>query len=202
MFPLVFSIRGSFRRREKALEHLSQFRSSLKTLYYFMMCDAGLSREDKAEMKKILVEISSSAMDHLKQKDKPIKDLDDTINKVQIFVTEHDAQIGKKIRDRIFRFMNKLHESMENLNAINIHRTPQSLKAYCQIFLYIFPFIYAPVIVNNVGTSFPHFVPYSIVLLTAFILISLFNIQDQLEYPFDDYGLDDINLDAFKFERE
>ena len=167
-----------------------------------MMCDAGLTEEYKAEMKKILMEISSTAMNHLKQKDKPIKDLDDTINKVQVFVTEHDEKMAKKIRDRIFRFMNKLHESMENLNAINIHRTPRSLKAYCQIFLYIFPFIYAPVIVNNLGTGFPHFVAYAIVLLTAFILISLFNIQDQLEYPFDDYGLDDINLDAFKFERK
>lgn len=153
-------------------------------------------------MKKILEEISSTAINHLKQKNNPIKDLDDTINKVQIFVTEHDEHMAKKIRDRIFRFMNKLHDSMENLHAINIHRTPQSLKAYCQIFLYIFPFIYAPVIVNNLGTGFPHFVAYVVVLLTGFILISLYNIQDQLEYPFDNYGLDDINLDAFKFERE
>ena len=30
IFPLVFTIRGAFRRREKALEHLSLFRASLK----------------------------------------------------------------------------------------------------------------------------------------------------------------------------
>ena len=28
IFPLVFTIRGAFRRREKALEHLSRFRAS------------------------------------------------------------------------------------------------------------------------------------------------------------------------------
>ena len=32
IFPLVFTIRGAFRRREKALEHLSLFRGSLKTV--------------------------------------------------------------------------------------------------------------------------------------------------------------------------
>ena len=32
IFPLVFTIRGAFRRREKALEHLSLFRASLKTV--------------------------------------------------------------------------------------------------------------------------------------------------------------------------
>jgi hypothetical protein len=32
IFPLVFTIRGAFRRREKALEHLSLFRAGLKTI--------------------------------------------------------------------------------------------------------------------------------------------------------------------------
>ena len=32
IFPLVFTIRGAFRRREKALEHLSLFRASLMTV--------------------------------------------------------------------------------------------------------------------------------------------------------------------------
>jgi len=32
-------------------------------------------------------------------------------------------------------------------------------------------------------------------------LISLYNIQDQMEYPFDNDGLDDIKLDNFKLDR-
>ena len=46
IFPLVFTIRGSFRRREKALEHLSEFRSTLKTFNYFLMSNASMSEED------------------------------------------------------------------------------------------------------------------------------------------------------------
>jgi hypothetical protein len=40
-----------------------------------------------------------------------------------------------------------------------------------------------------------------VVVLSEFILISLYNIQDQMEYPFDDEGLDDIQLMKFKFKR-
>jgi hypothetical protein len=40
------------------------------------------------------------------------------------------------------------------------------------------------------------------VILSEFILISLYNIQDQMEYPFDREGLDDIKLDIFKIERK
>ena len=37
---------------------------------------------------------------------------------------------------------------------------------------------------------------------SEFILISLYNIQDQMEYPFDKEGLDDIDLDLFKLNRK
>jgi len=33
-------------------------------------------------------------------------------------------------------------------------------------------------------------------------LISLYNIQDQMEYPFDKEGIDDIDLEIFKMTRK
>ena len=47
----------------------------------------------------------------------------------------------------------------------------------------------------------PKMITYFIVILSTFILISLYNIQDQMEYPFDKDGLDDIRLDEFKLDR-
>jgi len=201
IFPLVFTIRGSFRRREKALEHLSQFRSSLKTVHYFVLSNKKLSEENKNEVSKILLEISENVMGHLKNNIYTTKDLDDVIDKVYIFIDEKDEFFSGKIRDKVFRFMNDLHESIENLHAIHTHRTPISLKAYCKIFIYMFPLIYAPTIISNIGLETPQWFTYFIVMVTEFILISLYNIQDQLEYPFDDVGLDDIQLDNFKFDR-
>jgi hypothetical protein len=201
IFPLVFTIRGSFRRREKALEHLSKFRSALKTVHYFVMSNQELTEESKKEMTEILVNISEKTMTHLKNNDETTKDLDEIINKVLTFIVANDLTVSKNFKDRTFRFMKDLHESIENLHAINTHRTPISLKAYCLVFIYIFPLIYAPTIIFDVGLESNQGITYFIVLLTEFILISLYNIQDQLEFPFDDVGLDDINLNAFKLDR-
>ena len=52
VFPLVFTIRSSFRRREKALEHLSQFRAAIKTVDYFFMSAPTLTDEKKSEISR------------------------------------------------------------------------------------------------------------------------------------------------------
>ena len=137
IFPLVFTIRGSFRRREKALEHLSQFRSALKTVHYFILSSKDLPNENKIELLDIILEISEKVMGHLKSNTYTAKNLDEVINKIYIFTSEKEAFIPKGVRDKVFRFMNDLHEAIENLHAIHTHRTPISLKAYCKIFIYI-----------------------------------------------------------------
>lgn len=200
VFPLVFSIRGSFRRREKALQHLSKFRSALKTVNYLIISNLNVSEESKTEMGNILVEISEEMMVHLRAKHDNTKDLDEIINKVHQFILAQGETLSRGVRDKVFRFMKDLHESVENLHAINTHRTPISLKAYCKIFIYIFPVIYAPSIISTIGPEVNPSITYFVVILTEFILISLFNIQDQLEYPFDD-DIDDIKIDTFKINR-
>ena len=201
IFPLVFAIRTSFKRREKALEHLSEFRSSLKTLYYFFNSNDKLSEEDLKEIKGILSEINTVTLNNLKSKDFVVKDFDAVLNKVFQFTRDKSVIIPRNLREKVFRFMKDLHESVENVFAIHTHRTPISLKAYCEIFIYIFPFLYVPTIIYNIGIENSQSIVYSIVQLTQFILISLYNIQNQLEYPFDNIGLDDIKLDGFMIER-
>ena len=201
IFPLVFTIRGSFRRREKALEHLSEFQSNLKTVRYFLMCNNGLTENDKIESSLILTEINHKVLEYLGNKEYTIADLDQIINKVYAFVLDKDETMSRSLRDKVFRFMRDVHRSIENLHAIHTHRTPISLKAYCKVFIYIFPLLYAPTIIYNLGPENAVWPSYFIVILTEFILISLFNVQDQLEYPFDDVGMDDIQLENFKIER-
>lgn len=201
IFPLVFTIRGSFRRREKALEHLSEFRSTLKTVKYFMLSSPELPEEGKDEVKKILIHINHTVLDHLGNQSYEMKEFDGIINQVYNFVQDKNEYIPVRLREKVFRFMKDMHESIENLHAIHSHRTPISLKAYCEVFIYIFPFIYAPTIIYNIGLNTPEWITYFVVILTEFILISLYNIQSQLEYPFDNIGMDDINLDAFRIER-
>ena len=201
IFPLVFSIRGSFRRREKALEHLSQFRSALKTIHSLIKSNKDLSDEFKEDFLKIIVDISKAVISHLQKNDSATKDLDPAINRVYDFMANKDELISRSLMEKVFRYMNDLHESIENLMAIHIHRTPISLKAYCIVFIYIFPLIYTPTIISDIGLDKPQWITYFIVLTSEFILISLYNIQDHMEYPFDDVGLDDIKLDGFRIDR-
>ena len=201
IFPLVFTIRGSFRRREKALEHLSQFRGCLKSMHYLISADPKLSEENKLALSNILIEISETTINHLKRDDYNTNELDATLHKVLIFIKDNYETFPKSLRDRILRLMENLHESVENLHAIHVHRTPISLKAYCKVFIYFFPLIYAPTLISTIGEDAQQWATYFIVIITEFILISLYNIQDHLEYPFDNKGLDDIKLDLFKIDR-
>ena len=201
IFPLVFNIGSSFKRREKALEHLSQFRSALKTLNYFFLNTSKLTENDKQEISNILLEISDGLIGHLGNNDYDTKDLDGSVQKVFDFIIVKNELIPARYKVRIFRFLFDLHESIENLLAIHIHRTVISLKAYCEYSIYIFPFIYTPTIIYHVGNETSIWISSFTVLFTQFILISLYNIQDHLEYPFDKVGLDDIKLNTFKFDR-
>jgi len=200
IFPLVFTIRGSFRRREKALEHLSEFRSSMITLNYSFNTSS-MPDGQKQEINAILLDISNTLMAHLKSNTTKTADIDGSVQKVYDFLQEHKDFISSKLRDKTFRYLKDVHESVENVHAINIHRTPISLKAYCLIFIYIFPLIYTPAVINRIGEDKNHAITYFIVILSQFILIALYNIQNQLEYPFDDNGLDDIQLENFKIDR-
>lgn len=201
IFPLVFSIRGSFRRREKALEHLSEFKSSLHTVKYYLLSKPELSEKYSKDVNDMLLDINHKVIEHLKSHDSNMKAADESINQIYNFILSNPETISRQIREKVFRFMKDVHESVENLNAIHIHRTPISMKAYCLIFIYIFPFIYAPEIIKSVGVSQREWIIYGVVFITQFILISLYNIQNHLEYPFDSVGIDDINLENFRLDR-
>jgi hypothetical protein len=196
----VFTIRGSFRRREKALEHLSQYRSAMKTLYYFITTSTLIENEE-ASLKLLLENIENKTLLHLKSHQGDIKKLDDEVDKVFDFIHSRRETIPKGLKDKLFKYLCDLHEAIDNLNGIHVHRTPISLKAYCKVFIYIFPLIYSPTIIYNIGIEYNRLAVYFVVVLTEFILISLYNIQDDLEYPFDDKGLDDIKLDHYKVLR-
>jgi len=202
IFPLVFTIRGAFRRREKALEHLSRFRASLKTVENFLNHSSQLDANGKEEALVITRKINDELYDHLTTTSEDTSGLDASINSISAFIENKNEFIPKGCKEKIFRFLKDVIESSDNLVAIHAHRTPISLKAYCLVFIYIFPVIYTPTIINKIGVDNPSWLTFFIVILSEFILISLYNIQDQMEYPFDDEGLDDIKFKLFDVHRK
>ena len=202
IFPLVFTIRGAFRRREKALEHLSRFKAGLKTVENYMLYSSQLNEEGKNQAVENIKKINHSLYLHVTTLSEDTSDLDASINHLIEFIKNNGEFIPKGCKEKIFRFLRDVIESSDNLVAIHAHRTPISLKAYCLIFIYIFPVIYTPTIINKIGVDNPSWLTFFIVMLSEFILISLYNIQDQMEYPFDDEGLDDIKFKLFHVHRK
>ena len=201
IFPLVFTIRGAFRRREKALEHLSLFRASLKTVES-IISSSKLEANDIKYGIELVNNSNKGLFKYLSNSAKSPEIHDNNINSLYKFLESKKDIIGSGTLQKAIRFLKDTIDSADNLIGIHTHRTPISLKAYCLIFVYIFPLIYTPTIINKIGVENPAWLTYFIVALSEFILVSLYNIQDQMEYPFDKEGLDDIDLDTFKMVRK
>ena len=202
IFPLVFTIRGAFRRREKALEHLSLYRAALKTIENLIQFSPKISDEDKLQGQGKIDNLNDALYNHLTTPSEDPIEIDNAYESFLDFVRAKNETISGGTREKIFRFLKDVIDSADNLIAIHSHRTPISLKAYCLIFIYIFPVIYTPTIINKIGVDNPSWLTFFIVILSEFILISLYNIQDQMEHPFDDDGLDDIKLKLFSIKRK
>lgn len=201
IFPLVFTIRGAFRRREKALEHLSRFRASLITVKNYFH-NSKMPDELKEDSSQVLQELNDALFGHLNTKNEDTSGYDIKLKAAFDFITINKESISNGTREKIYRFFRDVMDSADNLIAIHSHRTPVSLKAYCLIFIYIFPAVYTPTIINKIGFENPSWLTFFIVVLSEFILISLYNIQDQMEHPFDDEGLDDIKFKIFRINRK
>lgn len=199
IFPLVFTIRAAFRRREKALEHLSRFKASILIVHYCFQRSKKLTEEKKWVIRNMLVQISDSLVTKLSRHSNDQTELRANLAAAFQFIQDHKEEISTSEAMKIFRFMKDVHTTIENLIAIDTHRTPISLRAYCQVFIYFFPVIYTPALLHRLEHNSPDWVVYTLSMITGFILISLFNVQDEMEHPFDQQGLDDIRLSEFKF---
>ena len=202
IFPLVFAIRGAFRRREKALEHLSKIRSSLMSIKFALMTNEKLTKGEVETGKILLMNILNELTSHLQGDKKTRSKLDNSIQDLVNFSNSNPETISRSVKGKVVGYLQKVQEGIENCLAIHIHRTPISLKAYCKIFIYIFPIIYTPSIINKIGVENPQWLTYFVIILSEFILISLYNIQDDMEYPFDKQGLDDIKLEEFLIKKD
>ena len=64
--------------------------------------------------------------------------------------------------------------------------------------LYLLPFIFTPNLVYNPHDD-PRWLIYLLNTINGFVLLSLYNLQELLEDPFDQVGLDDIKPEEFRF---
>lgn len=203
VFPLVFTIRSAFRRRDKALEFLSRFRSGLVSAEYAFLTIKKLSPEEKREIHNQLLLTSDKMLEFLKKPSGNLEEVRLAASGINQFIVDKSDLIKSTNRLKINNLLLDVHLGLETVAAIKIYHTPTSIRAYCLIFIYLFPVICTPAIYYKLQQGIHDGNLYILIFLSvvsSFILISLFNVQEQLESPFDSKGLDDIQTESFGFK--
>ncbi len=216
VFPIVFTLGSAFQRREKALEHLGRAKGALASIKYCFSVSKKVSDAEKKKVYDQIADVKSNFISFLYSSSNDKRDLNISLTKIQDFIQLHRDSLGSSLSLRVYRLMRDVIMGIENSIAIKVHRTPQSIRAYCELFIYIFPFYYAPTLIYNIGNASvgleigstyggseyfdPTVLVYALNIIISFILISLFNVQEQIENPFDQDGMDDIKLENYELD--
>lgn len=88
--------------------------------------------------------------------------------------------------------------AFESIKHVYQYRTPRTLRAFSEFFIVILPIVYGPHFAH-LGADSTSNIHYLMPILLSVILVSLDNIQNHLENPFDQIGEDDVNINAEKF---
>lgn len=218
VFPLVFTLGSAFQRREKALEHLGRAKGALAAIKY---CFSFSNKIEESEKERIYDEVNNVKSALIVFLYSPVGSKEKvtiSVGKIQEFIEKHRDNIGRSLSLRVYRLMRDVIMGIENSISIKLHRTPQSIRAYCELFIYVFPFFYAPTLIKNIeypNVSFEEIINgdlapmlddkfsliiYGLNIVISFFLITLFNVQEQIENPFDQEGVDDIMLENYEID--
>jgi len=202
VFPVVFSIGSAYTRRETALQRFADFKGHVVAFYYATRDWTTDKNNDlPTQSKKIISEMmhlmrSMFKHDHSPEwgtNEKKMYELFSRLSLLTLELRKYGVQSGEI--SRASQYVSKIIIAFDNMKIIHNYRTPVTLRTYSKVFIYVFPIIYGPYFASMAG-DFSQSLEYVMPVLYSFILVSLDNIQDHLENPFDDVGEDDIVIDA------
>ncbi len=205
IFPIVFSIGGAYKRREAALKEYAAIKGYLASIYFVSRdwLDAPEPKNVK-KMNNIIFVFFNNLRNMFTS---PKSELEKNEKKVYDCFSDFSLYIKYELRgkglsagecSRTNQYLQKMMVSFETIKHIYQYRTPRTLRAFSSFFIKILPIVYGPYFAykaQTMSTGLQFVIP---VLLTM-ILVSLENIQEHLENPFDQIGEDDIKFNVEKF---
>ena len=218
VFPLVFTLGSAFQRRERALEHLGRAKGALAAIKFCFSSNTKINDTEKQKIYDITHNVKTELIAFLNDTTPDKTRLNHSVAQIQEFIINNGKALGGRLSLRVYRLMRDVIMGIENSVSIKEHRTPYSIRAYCVLFIYIFPFFYAPTLIKNIEYQDLLFqgevnqpvntvlhgrfdvIVYLLNVIISFILISLYNVQEQIENPYDQDGLDDIKLENFEID--
>jgi predicted membrane chloride channel (bestrophin family) len=204
IFPLVFSITSAYQRRQDAINLYLEFRNKIIDLTNIFYAVENVKDKDYNELFDSLQEVQKFLIQYLTQDDseKTFDSIREKRKDVLLIIDSHKKLFNEREKDSLIRVKNELFLSAEKIRGIKIHGTPISLKKYCLVFIYFSPFLYASQsILNLQGDFVTKLISLSFSLVVSFVLMALYNVQDYIENPFDQKGLDDLKIDLLKVKQ-
>lgn len=206
VFPVVFSIGSAYNRRETALQRLSDFKGHGAAIYFatrdWTENGGVLAGRTRTLVHEMLVLMRT--MFKVKGKEEWLKYEAKMYSKFSELsaLTMEMRGLGVQSGEisRVSQYVGKMVIAFDNLKIFHAYRTPVTLRAYSKVFLYIFPIVYGPYFASTFNDFSAH-LEYVMPILYSFILVSLDNIQDHLENPFDEVGEDDIVIETEEFKQ-
>lgn len=202
VFPVVFSIDSAYKRRERILMLLSDFKAHSYAI--FLAARDWVEDEDlRHHIKKALITLFATTREYCTSNkhahDQIEKDIYASISRLSEMVTQFRAlQLNGGEISRINQYVSKLALNVENIKVIKQYRTPITLRAYSRVFIFSFPILFGPYFAYT-AQEYSHGLEYFMPIIFSFILVSLDNIQEHLENPFDQIGEDDVTFDVEDF---
>ncbi len=202
IFPLVFSIAGAYRQREDALKSFASIKGHAIALYYAHRDWPPQDNEVHAQRGAALTRQLFAAIATYFSDGRSVLTDADSLPQVYAvfdeFSQSHELlRQGGVTSGEVSRANQSLRAMMiefEKMHNVGRYRTPVALRAYSRMFINLFPIIFAPFFASIGYPEYP-IAGYVVAFLYSFVLVSLDNIQDQLENPYDGVGPDDLHLD-------
>ncbi len=204
VFPVVFSISGAYKRRETALRYYGALKAHGRAIFFASRdWTKGDSAPHQAELKVILVELLSGCREffHTVDVDRTKEEnlVYSKFSELSLFIKgfrNREMTTGEVSRTN--QYLSKMVDAFESMKHIYQYRTPRTLRAYSKIFIFLVPVLYGPYFAD-LAKDIPVGLAVITPILFSVVLVSLDNIQEQLENPFDQFGEDDIKINAEKF---
>jgi len=204
VFPIVFSIGGAYTRRETALRDYSNIKAHSRSIYlasrdWLEPANPALKDKSKVIIKDILISVRTLFLAKSSEREEKEKAVYKQFSELSLYIKDvRNAGLASGEVSRLNQYLSKMAEAFENMKHVYQYRTPITLRAYSKIFVFLVPILYGPYFAHEakdlywaLGVINP--------LLFSLVLVSLDNIQDHLENPFDQVGEDDIKINAEKF---
>jgi len=203
VFPLVFSITSAYQRRQDSIRHYTGFRNKIIDLTNLIYSVDTIKEEEYNSLFNKLLELQNDLnnilLNSLNHTESSRKYREQRKN-IFIQIINLKNKFNEREKDSIIRVKNELFYDIEMLNGIRLHGTPLSLRIYCLIFIFISPFLFSSNEFFVIGDFSSDILSLIVSLTISFILMALYNVQDYIENPFDQKGLDDLKINSLQVE--